>query len=111
MEKIKEAIDLILKLRGGLVDSKTRLNSILFLIENCHADMHSNPLFHLNFVNYYFGPHSDEIEKALFEMEKERTIEIRPVDTPDGRIYNIILTGTMFGNSLTEKKNLLLLIT
>ena len=86
MERVKEAVELVLRSHGGLVDSKTRLSNIFFLLENQHTVEYGIPLFYLGFTNYYFGPYSHKLEDAVNNMREEGAVDIKPVDTPDGKI-------------------------
>ena len=109
MERVKEAVELVLRSHGGLVDSKTRLSNIFFLLENQHTVEYGIPLFYLGFTNYYFGPYSHELEDAVNNMREEGIVDIKPVDTPDGRVYNVILRGTTLENGLTPREKAFIL--
>ena len=109
MERIEEAVELILKSHGGTVDSKTRLSRIFFLLENQHTAEYGIPLFYLDFTNYYFGPYSHELEDVVNNMREEGAVDIKPVDTPDGKIYNIILRVTTPENILTPREKTFIL--
>lgn len=68
--------------------SKTKLVKLIYLADRLHYEKTKQTISDLDYINYYYGPWSPEIEKAVEEQCGE-AIEIEFVTTAKGDVANI----------------------
>ena len=105
--KLLEVIALILSLHGGRLFSKAKLVKILYLIERFYFGKYNKPLLGLKFKSYFYGPYTDEIDKALASLRDSGFIGMRYEESfYSGRNYYAIqlLSVPNFGELTGEER-------
>ena len=114
VEKISEIIAFVISIFNGEIYSKTKLVKLLYLIDVVFARKYKKPFSGINYTSYYYGPYSEDIEKALKLLQDFKYITVEQYQGFDGtNYYRYKLNSMPHFSSLTEAersevKNILL---
>jgi hypothetical protein len=103
IEKISEIIAFIISIFNGEIYSKTKLVKLLYLIDVVFARKHKKAFSGISYTSYYYGPYSEDIEKALKLLQDFKYITTEPYQTFDGtNYYRFKLNSMPHFSSLTS---------
>jgi len=60
----------------GIDPTKTRVMKTLYLIDLRYYETYQKTLSGAKYIRYFYGPYSEEIDKALRELEEENEVKV-----------------------------------
>jgi hypothetical protein len=95
LEKISEIIALIISTFNGSIYSKTKLVKLLYLIDVVFARKYKRAFSGISYTSYYYGPYSDDIEKALKLLQDFKYITTEQYQGFEGTNYYLFKLNSM----------------
>jgi uncharacterized protein YwgA len=103
IEKISEIIAFVISIFNGEIDSKTKLVKLLYLIDVVFARKYKKTFSGISYKSYYYGPYSEDIEKALKLLQDFKYLTVEAYQGLDGtNYYRFKLNSMPSFNALTE---------
>jgi Protein of unknown function (DUF4065) len=104
-EKISEIIAFVISAFSGEIYSKTKLVKLLYLIDVVFARKYKKAFSGISYKSYYYGPYSEDIEKALKLLQDFKYISMEQNSGFDGtHYYRFKLNSMPHFSSLTEEE-------
>jgi uncharacterized protein YwgA len=105
IEKISEIIAFVISIFNGEMDSKTKLVKLLYLIDVVFARKYKKSFSGIHYKSYYYGPYSEDIEKALKLLQDFKYLTTESCQELDGtNYYRYKLNAMPPFNALTESE-------
>ena len=105
LEKISEIIALIISTFNGEIYSKTKLVKLLYLIDVVFARKYKKAFSGISYKSYYYGPYSEDIEKAIKLLQDFKYIATEQYQGFEGTTYYRFKLNSMpHFSSLTEEE-------
>jgi hypothetical protein len=102
IEKISEIIALVISIFNGEIYSKTKLVKLLYLIDVVFARKYNKAFSGISYKSYYYGPYSEDIEKAIKLLQDLKYITTEQYQASDGtNYYRFKLNSMPYFSSLT----------
>jgi hypothetical protein len=103
IERISEIIALVISIFNGEIYSKTKLVKLLYLIDVVFDRKYQKAFSGISYKSYYYGPYSEDIQKAIKLLEDFKYIATQQYQAGDGTHYNRFKLNSMpHFSSLTE---------
>ena len=106
IERISEILSRILHLMGGRAYSKTKLVKLLYLLDVIQSRRDKPRFSGVNYVSYYYGPYSDDIEESIDFLEELGYISVMRREPNNGNLYYLIQLKALpqFGQLADDEK-------
>ena len=106
LNKLMEVIGIVISSHGGVIYPKAKLVKLLYLIDIEFAKNYRNRITKATYKSYFFGPCSDDIDRAIDQLKKLELIDIDKNFSlcPEEKYFKIKLKSIPNFGTINEKE-------